>query len=91
MKTNQHHGAICQSCGAPLQHPGTNTDGSTNQDYCNACYKDGSFLEPNITMQEQINKVAGYMTKYMDVPEAEAKAQAESFIPTLKRWENNAG
>ncbi len=38
---------ICQSCGMPMkkdpQGGGTNTDGSTNANYCSYCYRDGAF------------------------------------------------
>ena len=45
---------ICQSCAMPLTSEdmfGTNTDGSTNKDYCKWCYNEGKFLD-DCTMEE---------------------------------------
>ena len=52
---------FCQSCGMPLSNEilGTNADGSTNEDYCIYCYKDGKFLQ-DMTMEQMIDHCAQF-------------------------------
>jgi hypothetical protein len=45
-----------------------------------------AFTEPDITMGQMIEKVPGFMTKMMNMPESQANAMAGEFIPKLKRW-----
>ncbi|MGR3742012.1 zinc ribbon domain-containing protein [Companilactobacillus sp. DQM5] len=40
---------FCQSCGMPLTVDNV-AEGSNK--YCNLCFKNGEFIEPNITFQE---------------------------------------
>ncbi len=52
---------VCQSCGMPLiegqlDRRGTETDGKRSEVYCNLCYLNGSFQEPNITMDEMLER-----------------------------------
>jgi len=50
----------------PMEKPenfGINTDGSTNREYCCYCYKNGKFTEPDITMEEIIDKCMNIMKK----------------------------
>jgi len=80
-------GPFCQSCAMPMQKPedfGTNADGSQNQEYCSFCFKDGSFTEPDITMDKMIENCVGYM-KETNVPQEQIE-QTKIFIPKLKRW-----
>ena len=87
MTTSRPQGPICQSCTMPMGKPedfGTNADGSRNKDYCAHCFQKGKFTEPNITMKEITEKVAGMM-KSMKMPAAQIE-QAKAAIPTLKRW-----
>lgn len=48
--------ARCQSCGMPLKADpkcgGTNADGSLSHEYCSLCYRDGRFINPEMTMDE---------------------------------------
>ena len=52
---------FCQSCGMPLTNEilGTNADGSTNEDYCVYCYKDGKFAQ-DMTMEQMIDHCAQF-------------------------------
>jgi hypothetical protein len=87
MKAAKPQGIFCQSCAMPLQKPGdfgTNADGSKNQEYCQYCYQKGKFTEPEITMEQMIEKCTGIM-KQMNTPEAQIE-QTKKFIPMLKRW-----
>ncbi len=52
---------VCQSCGMPmvqgqLDRRGTEADGTRSDKYCNLCYLNGKFQEPNITMEEMLAK-----------------------------------
>lgn len=87
MNTNQPQGPFCQSCAMPMAKPddfGTNADNSRNQEYCRYCYQGGKFTEPNITMEQMIEKCAGIM-RQMKMPEAQIE-QTKTFVPMLKRW-----
>ena len=65
---------------------GTNTDGSTNQEYCVYCYQKGSFTQPNMTMQEMIDFCIPILVRE-GFEEEQAKAMVNGTIPTLKRWQ----
>jgi hypothetical protein len=87
MKAAKPQGLFCQSCAMPMQKPGdfgTNADGSKNQEYCQYCYQKGKFTEPNITMEQMIEKCTGIM-KQMQVTKDQIE-KTRLFIPTLKRW-----
>ncbi len=78
---------FCQSCSMPLlqdENFGTNADGSKNEDYCVYCYEKGNFTDPNITMDEMIDKCVAIMTQ-MNLPKEKIE-QARKVIPHLKRW-----
>ena len=83
-------GPFCQSCAMPMEKPehfGTHADGSLSQEYCCFCFRNGAFTEPNITMEQMMDKVACFMTENLRVPEAQAKEIVQAFIPKLKRWQ----
>jgi len=91
MEIKQPKGPFCQSCGMPMEKPedfGTNTDGSKSEDYCHFCFQNGKFTEPNITMDQMNDKVAGFMVTQSKMPETQAKEMAKTFIPKLKRWQS---
>ena len=78
---------FCQSCAMPLvdeKDYGTNKDGSKNEDYCKYCYQKGHFTDPDIKMEEMIEKTITIM-KEMQMPEEQIE-QTKHFIPMLKRW-----
>jgi hypothetical protein len=90
MEQKQPKGPFCQGCGMPMNKPedfGTNADDSRNEEYCKFCYQDGKFTNPNMTMEQMIDKVAGIMAKMQGMPEDRAKEMAKGFIPKLKRWQ----
>lgn len=65
---------------------GTNTDGSVNREYCTFCFRNGRFTQP-ITVQQMVERAAGFMVKLENMPESRAKRLAETLIPALKRWQ----
>ena len=79
----------CQSCARPLGEGsfGSKADGSTTKDYCQICYQDGQFSEPNLTLPEMITKSVNHMKSDLDMEEDIAQALAEQYIPKLKRWQ----
>jgi len=88
MNALQPQGPFCQSCAMPMTKPedfGTNSDGSQDQEYCRFCFQNGNFTEPNITMEQMIEKSTRLM-KQMNISETQIE-QIETFIPLLKRWQ----
>lgn len=82
----------CQSCGMPLSaefgNLGTNADGSTTSEFCVFCFSGGSFTNPNQTLEEMIQSSIENMTTDLNMPLEKATELANSFIPTLRRWQN---
>ncbi len=67
---------------------GTNADGSNTQEFCSFCFADGNFTNPHQTMEEMIQSSIENMTADLQMPLEQATNLANSFIPTLKRWQN---
>lgn len=80
---------ICQSCGMPLEKKdqfGTNHDGSENKEYCIHCYKFGKFADPDISMDQMIDKCVAIMVQIKKISMKKARDILEKSIPNLKRW-----
>jgi hypothetical protein len=88
---------VCQSCGMPLTDPdlfGTNKDQTINEDYCVYCYKDGAFVQGDITMDEMIEHCMQFLEEFNkdsgnNFSKEEATVQMKLYFPTLKRWAKN--
>lgn len=82
----------CQSCGMPLSEEfgnlGTNADDSNTWEYCSFCFQNGAFTNPNQTLEEMIQSSIENMTSDLGMPLEQASQLANSFIPTLKRWQS---
>lgn len=92
MEGKQPQGPFCQSCGMPLGTPedfGTDAHGFRINDYCRFCFQDGAFTEPEITMEEMIDKCVGIMAEKGIMPEGEARSLMVGVIPKLKRWQGS--
>ena len=79
---------ICQSCAMPMavaEDFGTNIDGSKNEEYCQYCFKAGSFTFPDITFEQFRDKMIG-MADMMEITKEEATEMADRVLPTLTRW-----
>lgn len=90
-RPQQPKGPYCQSCGMPLRRPevyGTNADGSASTEFCKFCYQNGTYTQPNITMEQMIEKVADIMAR-RGHDRAESKRKASTYIVRLKRWRGN--
>ncbi|MHC4661383.1 MAG: zinc ribbon domain-containing protein [Planctomycetota bacterium] len=82
----------CQSCSMPLDSEekfGTEEDGSASEYYCRFCYQNGQFMQPDMTVDEMINTLAGFRSEKMGITVEEAKEQLAEFIPTLWRWQHH--
>ena len=80
---------ICQSCSYPLKtsdDKGTEADGTKCDDYCQYCYQEGEFSEPEITTKEMIEKSVTSTAEDLNITLDEARSYLESLLPTLKRW-----
>lgn len=78
---------FCQSCSMPMDTPeiwGTEKDGSKNSDYCKYCYNDGSFTNPDFTIEEMKEHMKKRMEKDQ-LPENIIQV-AINRLPFLKRW-----
>ena len=85
--------ARCQSCGMPIAKEfgnlGSEADGSPHSEYCVFWFSNGGFTNPNQTLEEMIRSSIENMTTDLQMPLEQATALANSFIPTLKRWQNH--
>ncbi|MHA2347894.1 MAG: zinc ribbon domain-containing protein [Candidatus Hodarchaeales archaeon] len=79
---------LCQSCAYPLveSDKGSEADGSRNDDYCDGCYQEGEFTEPEIKIKEMIENNIPTTVEYLKISIDEARSYLRSLIPTLKRW-----
>ncbi len=77
----------CQSCGLPFSEKfrGTNKDLSKNSDYCLTCFKDGTFTNHQLTIQDMEKKLLE-MARHHDGLTLEEAQQTIKILPDLKRW-----
>jgi hypothetical protein len=82
----------CQSCGLPWdkdpQGSGTNADGSKSDMYCSYCYKQGQFVNPNLTADEMQAYASKKLQQY-GIPVFLANMLTKG-IPGLERWKQSA-
>ena len=79
--------AICQSCGMPLRLDSArpaNVAGATDPPYCSHCYQAGSFVLPDLTVEQMQARVLEKL-RVVGVPEPQAQ-DLVARIPSLKRW-----
>lgn len=83
-------GPYCQSCGMPLSKDkeggGTEPDRARSSEFCSHCYKGGQFTQPDLTVDQMIERVHGKMHE-MHIPRFLARRFTKD-IPNLKRWVN---
>jgi Putative zinc ribbon domain len=81
-------GPFCQSCGMPFSRDerggGTNADGSRNKEFCSHCYSDGRFTEPNLSVEEMMDRVEKKL-RTLHIPGFVAR-RITANIPNLSRW-----
>ena len=70
-----------------LEDKGTNTNGTKNEAYCSMCFKDGKFIQPDITMEGMIELAAKGLSEFdPNMSYEQAKDYVSTVIPQLKRW-----
>lgn len=77
---------ICQSCSMPLDNQemlGSEKDGSKNPEYCKYCYRDGAFINPNMSLKEMTSLVKKQM-RNMNIAQDTIDLAVNS-LPHLKR------
>lgn len=82
-------GPICQSCGTSIQDPkdfGTTASGAKNLSYCRLCFENGAFTEPDLTLEQMIEKCTGIAATKRNMSEEKAKEIVIDYMPKLKRW-----
>ena len=79
---------ICQSCGIPLnnENRGTNKNLSPSDEYCLFCYQKGMFVVPDLSLDQQINRLTNMAVNNMGMTEEKARKMAMQTLPELKRW-----
>ncbi|MBR1842282.1 MAG: helix-turn-helix domain-containing protein [Oscillospiraceae bacterium] len=76
---------ICQCCGMPLDDSilGKDSDGALNEDYCQWCYADGTYVYSD--MDELIDVCAANMAEN-GFTDSEARAILRENLPKLDYW-----
>ena len=84
-------GPMCQSCGMPISKDkkggGSERDGSISRTYCSHCYARGTFVEPQLTAFEMMEKVRFKMSA-MGIPDFLSRFFTKRII-NLKRWKRS--
>jgi radical SAM superfamily enzyme len=73
----------------PIDKPekmGTEKDGSKRKEYCTYCYQNGSFVNPDMKLEEMKTLVKDQMEKRKI--DTGIINMAVSSLPNLKRWKN---
>ncbi len=80
---------FCQSCSIPLNKDpgggGSEKDGSKSKKYCSYCYKDGSFMSPDIDTPQKMQTFCIEQMKKDGMNGILAWLFTRS-IPKLERW-----
>lgn len=79
----------CGSCGMPLASPGdagTEADGSPSGTYCVHCYRDGAFVDPDLTLEAYVDRAGPLLAADLGIPLERARAMARAYTATLPRW-----
>ena len=79
---------ICQSCAMPLSRMtrGSHEDNRLHEEYCQYCFKGGSFTKPKLTLNEQVDLLVEVAVERRGISQEEAMNEAKTVLPTLKRW-----
>ena len=90
----------CQSCGMPLDKDreggGSEADGSRSPKYCSFCYRQGEFVDPELTLAQMRQRVRAISKKIAiksgrPAPVAGAIALYNGWrLSALERWRNSS-
>jgi len=84
-------GAFCQSCASALRRTedlGTNKQGKRVHNYCRCCYRDGRFVEPNLTTEDMILRVTTEL-RLAGMIEMVVVNEVTALISNLDRWRSS--
>lgn len=79
----------CQSCAMPIkkdENKGTEANKTLSAKFCQFCYKDGAFIEPNITLKEMQEKCAEFFKIEHPVISVLFRKKYVASISQLERW-----
>ena len=80
----------CQSCGMPIEasfnNLGTDRDGLPVSEYCMFCYQNGSFTNPDQTVDGMVQTSIDFMTANLGFSAEQATQMSNDVIRKLKRW-----
>ncbi|MGG3571579.1 zinc ribbon domain-containing protein [Bacillus gobiensis] len=81
---------ICQSCSMPMSSEvfGTEQTGEKTNEYCKYCYENGTFTQPDTTMEEMIEICVPHMIGE-GMPEQQARSILKEVLPALSRWKGD--
>lgn len=81
---------MCQSCGLIMGESdvmrGTNADGSYCEMYCDSCFMDGEFTNPNETIDTMADLLKNSFIEDDGLFPYQAHLAIVDLLPTLKRW-----
>lgn len=67
---------------------GTDASGSRKIEYCSFCFREGKFVDPDLNMQEMIDRVTGRLLALRKMPDGTAKGMLRAYLPALGGWKN---
>lgn len=83
----------CQSCGMPFNNKperhGTNADGLMSEKFCNYCFQNGKFTQPDFTAT-QMQQFVKNKLKEMGWFHGLFAGPFTKGIPKLERWKQSA-
>ncbi len=81
---------MCQSCGLIMGQSnlmrGTNADGTHSDEYCDSCYINGEFTNPNETIETMAELLKNSFVEDDGLSPYQAHLAIVDLLPTLKRW-----
>ncbi len=84
----------CGSCGKPMANEsdfGTEENGEKSKEYCDLCYQNGSWTEPDISFEDFYAKsYEGFINSDMSSFQKFflKKMYTKKFVKKLKRWKD---
>jgi Putative zinc ribbon domain len=89
MPSQEPLGPFCQSCAMPMEKMedfGTDRNGCRINAYCRHCYQNDAFTDPDITLEQMINRCVEIMAQQKIMPAEQARSLMTTVIPGLQRW-----
>jgi hypothetical protein len=80
--------SVCQSCASVLKRSedlGSDERGLPVTAYCRRCYRGGAWIEPDLTRDEMVRRIATAL-RTSGLAEHAAREQIEAAVAKLARW-----